>query len=460
MPIKDTLQSIKGYPDKLKIYMMPASTYWQVRYFDGFKTLKRSTKTADKREAIAFAKTFYEQIIAGKFTSASQAQQTTFEYWTQKMLESQRGRVDRGEFSEQAHRNDKYMYDAKILPELRSRHIKDVSFDILDQFVIKLSAEKLDGSTIQRYLGIVHKVLDHALSRGAIDALPRFPKIKKQDQPRSWFNLSEYKQLYTRAKALVGTEYVIASPNGSGRQSETRKVKITDDLHNMIVFMVNGFIRPTDLKNMQHKHVEIIRADHTYLRLSLPESKGHDKPIATMERAVSVYERQRSLYEPGGLTKPDDYVFMPQHANRNTALKRLQQQFNFLLNDLGLKTDARGNERTIYSLRHTCIMFRLLNGNGIDMLTLARNARTSVEMIERFYASELTGEMNIDAIQSQRKSKQKPESATAAPGAEAVDNSKAKRKPKAAPVHSPVASNNISEVLSLPTSSVPPLSLS
>ena len=454
VPLKDTLQSIKGYPDKLKIYMMPASTYWQVRYFDGFKTLKRSTKTSDKREAIAFAKTFYEQIIAGKFTSASQAQQTSFGYWTQKMLESQRGRVDRGEFSEQAHRNDQYMLDAKILPELRGRHIKDVSFDVLDQFVIKLSAEKLDGSTIQRYLGIAHKVLNHAINRGAIDVLPRFPKIKKQDQPRSWFNQSDYKALYLRAKALIGTEHVVASPSGSDRQNETRKLKITADLYNMIVFMVNGFIRPTDLKNMQHKHVEIIRGNHTYLRLSLPESKGHDKPIATMERAVDVYERQCKLYEPAGLIKSDDYVFMPQYANRNTALKRLQQQFNFLLDDLGMKTDARGNERTIYSLRHTCIMFRLLNGDGIDMLTLARNARTSVEMIERFYASELTGEMNIDVIQSQRKSKEK-----SAPTTGAVDT-EAATKSAAAPVCSPAIAVGSGGILSLPTATVPPLSLS
>lgn len=453
VPIKDTLQSIKGYPTKLKIYLMPASTYWQVRYYDGFKTHKRSTRKSDKREAIAFAKTFYEQIIAGKFASASQAQQTSFGYWTQKMLESQRGRVDRGEFSEQAHRNDKYMLDAKILPELRGRHIKDVSFDVLDQFVIKLSADKLDGSTIQRYTGIIHKVLEHALNRGAIDALPRFPKIKAQDKPRAWFNLSDYKQLYTRAKALVGNEYIITSPNGNGRQDETRRIKITADLYNMIVFMVNGFIRPTDLKTMQHKHVEIIRDDHTYLRLSLPESKGHDKPIATMERAVDVYERQCKLYESDGLTKPDDYVFMPQYANRDTALKRLRQQFNFLLDDLGLKNDARGNERTIYSLRHTCIMFPLLNGDGIDMLTLARNARTSVEMIERFYASELTGEMNIDLIQSQRK--RKPAATNSEP-----PQGKTQAKATTLTTLATIKLDHNTGVMSLPTNSAPPLSLS
>lgn len=50
-------------------------------------------------------------------------------------------------------------------------------------------------------------------------------------------------------------------------------------------------------------------------------------------------------------------------------------------------------------------MFRLLDGDNIDLLTLARNARTSVEMIERFYASQLSGEMNIDALQSNRTKK-------------------------------------------------------
>ena len=68
--------------------------------------------------------------------------------------------------------------------------------------------------------------------------------------------------------------------------------------------------------------------------------------------------------------------------------------------DLG---DAPNDDRiTLYSLRHTSLMYRLIYGNGMDLLTLATNARTSVDMIVRFYASQLTGEMNIDMIQSRR----------------------------------------------------------
>jgi ribosomal protein L31E len=47
-------------------------------------------------------------------------------------------------------------------------------------------------------------------------------------------------------------------------------------------------------------------------------------------------------------------------------------------------------------------MFRLIKGKDMCLLTLARNARTSVEMIDRFYAKHLTAEMNIDVLQSMR----------------------------------------------------------
>ena len=47
-------------------------------------------------------------------------------------------------------------------------------------------------------------------------------------------------------------------------------------------------------------------------------------------------------------------------------------------------------------------MFRLTMGESIDLLTLARNARTSVEMIDRFYAKPLQAEMNVGKLQSMR----------------------------------------------------------
>ena len=82
-------------------------------------------------------------------------------------------------------------------------------------------------------------------------------------------------------------------------------------------------------------------------------------------------------------------------------MDRMGRQFDYIVRAAGLKTSPTGEERTLYSLRHTAIMFRLTMGD-LDLLTLARNARTSVEMIERFYANHLTPEMNVAKIHSMR----------------------------------------------------------
>ena len=81
----------------------------------------------------------------------------------------------------------------------------------------------------------------------------------------------------------------------------------------------------------------------------------------------------------------------------------LQYQFDALLDLLDMKNSPQGEPRTIYSLRHSSIMFRLLYGASIDTLKLARNARTSPEMIDRFYAAPLMGEMAIQELQAKRR---------------------------------------------------------
>jgi hypothetical protein len=140
--------------------------------------------------------------------------------------------------------------------------------------------------------------------------------------------------------------------------------------------------------------------------MNLPETKKHDKPMVTMQAAVQVYEsllRHQKLQGVGG---PEDYLFLPAENDRNYALAVLGFWFKWVTREAGLATtDDKNRPKTLYCLRHTSIMFRLLYGQGIDMLTLARNARTSVQMIERFYASSLDGEMNVAMIQSRRSGK-------------------------------------------------------
>ena len=160
-------------------------------------------------------------------------------------------------------------------------------------------------------------------------------------------------------------------------------------------FMVNSFIRPSDLKTLKHKHVEVVKSKNTYLRLTLPITKNHHAPIVTLFPAVKIYREICKYQITQGKANPNDYLFLPSLKDRNYALNVLNLMFNWVLDIHGYKYNAHGQPRSLYSLRHSAITFRLLYGNGIDLLTLARNARTSVEVINNHYASTLLGEQNI-----------------------------------------------------------------
>jgi len=68
-----------------------------------------------------------------------------------------------------------------------------------------------------------------------------------------------------------------------------------------------------------------------------------------------------------------------------------------------LKTDREGNDRTSYSLRHTYISMRLME--GADIYQVAKNCRTSVEMIEKYYASHIKDRLDAAAINVRKRKK-------------------------------------------------------
>lgn len=70
--------------------------------------------------------------------------------------------------------------------------------------------------------------------------------------------------------------------------------------------------------------------------------------------------------------------------------------FNAILEEEKLRVDRDGRPRTAYSLRHTYICLRLLE--GADIYQIAKNCRTSVEMIEKYYAAHLKTQLDASAI--------------------------------------------------------------
>jgi integrase len=99
-----------------------------------------------------------------------------------------------------------------------------------------------------------------------------------------------------------------------------------------------------------------------------------------------------------GAVVPYERLQKRNNANPTDRLfgKMQRKLFNTILDDLNLKFDREGNRRTAYSLRHTYICMRLME--GADIYQIAKNCRTSVEMIEKFYASHIKNTLDAAAI--------------------------------------------------------------
>jgi len=179
--------------------------------------------------------------------------------------------------------------------------------------------------------------------------------------------------------------------------------------------LANTGLRPDEAKNLQHRDVSVVVDQATGERILEIEVRGK-RGIGyckSMPGAVKTYQRLLARPLPGlpqgkraqrrravlGIVgeshevkypKPTDHVFPGNHI----------KLFNGVLRRANLKEDRDGNRRTAYSLRHTYICMRLME--GADIYQIAKNCRTSVEMIERFYAAHIKNTLDAAAINVRR----------------------------------------------------------
>lgn len=419
VPLPNTIKSVPRYPHKLVIFRIAASPFYWARYYDSGKIYKRSTKTGNEAQAYKAAIAFYEELLTRKASGLTAAKAPRFEVCAREVLRAQAARIARGELSATLNINEESRLRKHMLPYFRAYEVADIDYYVIESYFEQLAEGKLSPATIKLHASLLNKILKHAHRKKLIPHLPPMPSLETVDAPRSYFNSAQYARLHNKARALVGEEIV----ERDAQNRVLRHIRITPELNNLILFMTNTFVRPTDIKVLKNGHVEIARQQEAYLRLMHPATKKHYGPMISMPAAVETFQRQRAYQKERGYGADDDYVFMPEHQNRDYALVQLRRQFDHLLDVTKLKKDATGNTRTLYSLRHTALMFRALAHEGLDSLTLARNARTSVEMLERFYLRHLDAEMSVDKLHSRRRPLK--------PKRQSADTARNSKKPKA-----------------------------
>jgi integrase len=234
-------------------------------------------------------------------------------------------------------------------------------------------------STMHHEIVTLRQVLKTAIRHGWLAHLPDLStpyRASSKVTHRAWFAPEEYKLLYKATRKHAH--------DGKGRPWQWA----AEQLHDYVLFMVNTGIRPDEAGRLEYRDVKVVRdaaTEETILEIEVRGKRGVGY-CKSMNGAVLPYQRMMARNSP----KPTDRIFGVNH----------KKQFGGLLEKLGLKLDREGNRRTAYSLRHTYICLRLME--GADIYQIAKNCRTSVEMIENYYASHIKNVIDAAAVNVRR----------------------------------------------------------
>jgi hypothetical protein len=130
-----------------------------------------------------------------------------------------------------------------------------------------------------------------------------------------------------------------------------------------------------------------------HLTLKLKACGVYKSLIKIQDEKIKALQAKKSKQ----LIKYTDHLFFPEYPNRSTMIAVAGRIFSAVVKRAGLQPE--GEKHTLYSLRHTSIMYRLLLGNT-STLELARNSRTSQATIDKHYASRITPMMAVESIHS------------------------------------------------------------
>lgn len=400
---------------KLHLYRRENSRYWQCSTYLN----RRNHRTSTKEESIVLAKEFAREWFMERYAEERRRKRGLPLYETLDHGAQPEGLIDRRRkvkatgptFREAAEafvkeataitageRNDRYMIQkhthlrVHLLPFFGEKALSEINAGLIQDYRAHRATPQKDKSgevrkrparsTLHQEMVTLRQVLKTANRKGWIQALPDMSAPYKKSGKithRAWFSPEDYKRLYeaSRERAL--------NPKKERWRTEC------ENLHDYILFMVNTGLRPDEALRLEYRDVAIVTDEATGERILEIEVRGKRGVgyCKSMPGAVMPFKRLQK--RSGG-------------APTAKLFPRFQRDlFNTLLAELDLREDREGQRRTAYSLRHTYICLRLME--GADIYQIAKNCRTSVEMIENFYASHIKNTLDASAINVRKQRK-------------------------------------------------------
>jgi hypothetical protein len=225
--------------------------------------------------------------------------------------------------------------------------------------------------SIHKGVMVIRQVLKYAIEEGHLATLPPIPKVGQiEANPRPWLTESEWQHLRAVSQRRIK----------KATNARTKQQRI--DCDHFMRFMVASCgrvdeIRCIRFRDCRYRVAKGKRVDDVLL-VTVTGKRGTRDLVADFD-AVNVIN-ERSI---GTGRQANDLVFPEHHRDA----------FRELLDAAKLRRDKWGNLRNFKSLRATAISRQVLAGK--DLLFIARNAGTSLAMIDTFYARRLSAEMHI-----------------------------------------------------------------
>lgn len=367
---------------KLHVYRRPRSSLWQCSTYLGGKEHRVSTKTDSLAHAKEFAQDWYLE-LHGKFRRGEVKNEKTFKRAADQ-FEREYEIITEGQRSPRYVKGHKDRLRVHLNPFFGAMPLSDVTAGQIQEYRMHRRQNSKTGrppsrSTLHHEIVTLRQVLKTALRHGWLSHLPDLSapyKTSGKIAHRAWFSPEEYRQFYEatrkRAKASMGSRWQWTC----------------EQLHDYVLFMANTGLRPDEAARLEYRDVAIVEdvaTNETILEIQVRGKRGVGYCKST-RGAVRPFERMKGRNSP----KPTDPLFPGSH----------RELFNTILVEEGLKFDREGTRRTAYSLRHTYICMRLME--GADIYQVAKNCRTSVEMIEKFYAAHIKTNLDAAAINVRR----------------------------------------------------------
>lgn len=373
------------FDGKLRLYQRAGSPYWQCTAVLGNRKWRVTTRERSLPHAVDVAKDWYqtlrEKLAAGRIKPFRRFSDVAAEFHAEysTLMRYERNPLYIKEHAATVRRFLNPFFGKMAVDAINAGTVRDFRV-----WRCKLAIEQYGKSparsTRQRDIITLRLILKFAERKGWIDRLPDvsdpYPVYEKPNH-RAWFSPKEYFQLCKATWAYVQ------------KPPANIRLALCQQLHDYVVFMANTGLRPDEASRLEFRDVEIDReeCDDPILVLDVRGKRGVGY-CKSMPTAVRAYRRllERHKVANNGNIVATAKLFPLNH----------QALFNRILIEQDLKTDRDNRPRSAYSLRHTYISIRLMHGANI--FQLAMNCRTSVAMIEKYYARHIANYIDTSRL--------------------------------------------------------------